>query len=158
MQDANDHLMSEIIDRIRTQRIYLGMSFQDVANITGMSKSTLQRYETGGIRNIPLDKLETLAKALQVTPAYLMGWEENESLQLNHKEQQLLKDYHSLNDLGKNEAEKRVHELTEIPRYQKNFRIACRGEGIKEIDEETARQIAEAAKKAEKLPDDHDLF
>ena len=41
-----------------------------------MSKSTLQRYETGFIKNIPLSRVEALAKALRVTPEYLMGWEE----------------------------------------------------------------------------------
>ena len=28
--------------------------------------------------NIPLDRLERIADVLGVTPAYLMGWEENE--------------------------------------------------------------------------------
>ncbi len=40
-----------------------------------MSKSTLQRYETGAIKNIPLDKLEVLANALKVSPTYLLGIE-----------------------------------------------------------------------------------
>jgi transcriptional regulator with XRE-family HTH domain len=66
----------EIIDRIRNRRLELGLSYQDLADKTGMSKSTLQRYETGFIKNIPLSKVEALAKALRVTPEYLMGWEE----------------------------------------------------------------------------------
>ncbi len=68
--------MDAIIKRIRDRRLELGYSFQDLAEKTNMSKSTLQRYETGAIGNVPLDKLEVLAKALFVTPAYLMGWEE----------------------------------------------------------------------------------
>ena len=66
----------EIIERIRDRRLELGLSYQDLADKTGMSKSTLQRYETGFIKNIPLSKVEALAKALRVTPEYLMGWEE----------------------------------------------------------------------------------
>lgn len=66
----------EIIERIRGRRLELGLSYQDLADKTGMSKSTLQRYETGFIKNIPLSKVEALAKALRVTPEYLMGWEE----------------------------------------------------------------------------------
>ena len=65
--------MLEIINRIKTRRIELGMSYQDLADKTGMSKSTLQRYETGAIKNIPLDKLSDLAEALQLDPIYLMG-------------------------------------------------------------------------------------
>jgi len=67
---------NEIIGRIRDRRLELGLSYQDLADKTGMSKSTLQRYETGFIKNIPLSKVEALAKALRVTPEYLMGWEE----------------------------------------------------------------------------------
>lgn len=63
-----------IIKRVSTRRLELNMSYQDIADKTGLSKSTLQRYETGSIGKLGLDKLEILAYALQVSPAYLMGW------------------------------------------------------------------------------------
>ena len=71
MEEANN-----IVKRIKKRRLELGYSFQDLADKTNMSKSTLQRYETGTIKNLPLDKLEVLASALQTTPSYLMGWDE----------------------------------------------------------------------------------
>lgn len=74
MEDVNN-----IVKRIKKRRLELEYSFQDLADKTNMSKSTLQRYETGAIRNLPLDKLEILATALQTTPAYLMGWENKNS-------------------------------------------------------------------------------
>ena len=64
----------EIINRMKNRRIELGMSYQDLADKTGMSKSTLQRYESGAIRSIPLDRLEDLANALQMDPAFLVGF------------------------------------------------------------------------------------
>lgn len=67
--------MNEIRERVKKRRIHLKLSYQDLAEKTGMSKSTLQRYETGAIRNLPVDKLEVLAKALGTRPGYLMGWE-----------------------------------------------------------------------------------
>lgn len=69
----SDETMKEIMDRIRQRRLDLQYSFQDLADLTGMSKSTLQRYETGGIKNIPLDKLKIFAKALGVTPEWILG-------------------------------------------------------------------------------------
>ena len=66
--------LSVIRERIKKRREELGYSYQNLADLTGLSKSTLQRYETGGIGNLPLDKLEILAKALRFSPAYLMGW------------------------------------------------------------------------------------
>lgn len=70
--------MNSIIKRIKKRRKELGFSYQDLADKTKMSKSTLQRYETGAIKNIPLDKLEVLASALEISPAYLLGIEEEE--------------------------------------------------------------------------------
>ena len=80
MEEVND-----IVKRIKKRRLELEYSFQDLANKTNMSKSTLQRYETGAIRNLPLDKLEILASALQTTPSYLMGWDEKEEETLKAK-------------------------------------------------------------------------
>ncbi|QOX63696.1 helix-turn-helix transcriptional regulator [Anoxybacterium hadale] len=70
-----EETMRNIVERIKSRRIELEYSFQDLADLTGMSKSTLQRYETGGIKNIPLDKLKTMARALKVSPEWIMGWE-----------------------------------------------------------------------------------
>lgn len=72
----NESSMMDIVERIKNQRQKLNLSFQDLADLTGMSKSTLQRYESGAIKNIPLSKVEILASALQTTPEYLMGWDE----------------------------------------------------------------------------------
>ena len=71
--------LNDIRNRISQKKSELNLSYQDMSDKTGLSKSTLQRYITGDIRNLGLDKLEILAKALDVTPGYLMGWEdENE--------------------------------------------------------------------------------
>lgn len=67
--------MQEIMERMKNRRIELDMSYQILADKVGISKSTLQRYETGNIKNMPVDKLEEIAQALMVSPAYLMGWE-----------------------------------------------------------------------------------
>lgn len=68
--------MQEIMNRMKLRREELDMSYQTLSDKVGISKSTLQRYETGSIRNMPIDKLEDIAKALNVSPSYLMGWDE----------------------------------------------------------------------------------
>lgn len=75
-----DKKLDGIRKRIAERRKELNITYQELADMTGMSKSTLQRYETGDIGNVSLDKLEPLARALRVTPAYLMGWEENDKV------------------------------------------------------------------------------
>ena len=52
------------------------MSADRLAELLGKNRSTIYRYEAGEIENLPLDILEPIAKALETTPAYLMGWAE----------------------------------------------------------------------------------
>lgn len=71
---CNSEDLSTIANRIKQRRTELNLSLQDIADMTDMSKSTLQRYETGSIKNIPLQKLGTLARALQTSADWLLGW------------------------------------------------------------------------------------
>ena len=61
--------------RIKERRKYLKMSAEELAKRLGKDRSTIYRYEKGDIENLPLDILEPIAKALETTPQYLMGWE-----------------------------------------------------------------------------------
>lgn len=63
-----------ILSRMRKRRLELGYSYQDLADRTGLNKSTLQRYETGKTNKLPLDKAEIIAAALETTVEYLMGF------------------------------------------------------------------------------------
>jgi repressor LexA len=74
-------------DRIRNQRELMGITQTDLANKVKISKQTLHKYEKNIITNIPSDKIEEIAKILNVTPAYLMGWIDN----LNNFEDNSLK-------------------------------------------------------------------
>lgn len=71
--------LTDLIERIKERRLELEMSYQDLSDATGISKSTLQRYETGYIKKVPINQIEVLAKALHTTPSYLMGWDNSES-------------------------------------------------------------------------------
>ena len=65
--------------RIKLRRQELGKSQTDLAREVGISKQTLYKYETGIVTNIPSDKIELLAKKLETSPSYLMGWEIDEN-------------------------------------------------------------------------------
>ena len=67
-----------IQQRIKERRLALSMTLAQVAYQVGISESTLSRYETSGIQNMGIDKLEKLAEVLKCTPAYLMGWDDAE--------------------------------------------------------------------------------
>ncbi len=68
----------EMLGRMRLRRLELGYSYQDLADRTGLNKSTLQRYETGKTEKLPLDKAEIIARALEIPVEYLLGLEYGE--------------------------------------------------------------------------------
>lgn len=63
-------------ERMKQRRKELGFSAEKVAERLGVSPATIYRYERGDIEKVPGDSLGELAKILQTTPAYLMGWKE----------------------------------------------------------------------------------
>ena len=71
--------MSEgMAQRIKQLRQDRGLTLEQVAEVVGVGKSTVRKWETGMIANMRRDKIADLAKALGTTPAYLMGWKEEE--------------------------------------------------------------------------------
>lgn len=153
-------------DRIKIRREELGITQTELALSIHSTKQTIYKYENSIVTNIPSDKIELLAQALHTTPAYLMGWAENESFDKNKSlrkdtdpyKSQLDDCYNRLNDSGKKEACRRISELTEIPRYiapqdeeqtSKLAIVAMGGDGVKfikttkEADEEVKRILKE---------------
>ncbi len=64
-------------NRIRNRRKELNLSVDEVAEKLNKNRATIYRYENDEIENLPINILEPLAEILDTTPAYLMGWEEN---------------------------------------------------------------------------------
>ena len=64
-------------EKIKTLRIDLGLTQEELALAVGTKKQTIHKYETGIISNIPATKIKAIADKLKTTPAYLMGWEDS---------------------------------------------------------------------------------
>ena len=69
-------------ERIKQRREELGLSVEEVARLLGKHRATIYRYESNEIEKFPTDTLEPIAKALHTTPAYLMGWEDSQNVQV----------------------------------------------------------------------------
>lgn len=61
-------------EKIKFRRKELGLSADQLAEKLGKDRSTIYRYESKEIEKLPIDIIEPLAKALLVSPQYLMGW------------------------------------------------------------------------------------
>lgn len=64
---------TSIADKVKSRRAQLGYSLAELAELSGVNKSTLQRYESGAIKNIPLSRLQALSAALDMEPDELIG-------------------------------------------------------------------------------------
>lgn len=65
----------EFSDKIKYLREENKLTLQDIADKVGVSKPTVQRWESGEIKNLRKDKIKALAQALNTSPAYLMDWD-----------------------------------------------------------------------------------
>lgn len=63
-------------ERIKMRREQLGITQTALADMIGESKQTIYKYESGVVSNIPSDKIEAIANALDVSPAWICGWEQ----------------------------------------------------------------------------------
>lgn len=97
-----------IADRIRNRRLELGLSVDDLAKLLQKNRATVYRYESNYIKSYSPDVLESLAKALQTTPAYFYGYDDStpESRQ------------DDLNDHGSDEIRLLIPGLSKIPPEQ----------------------------------------
>lgn len=67
--------VGERIKKIRTEK---DMQQIDLAVKCDISKQTLYKYENNIVTNIPLSTITKIAKALNVSEAIIMGWEDTE--------------------------------------------------------------------------------
>ncbi|MDY6281863.1 MAG: helix-turn-helix transcriptional regulator [Erysipelotrichaceae bacterium] len=61
-------------ERLKARRHDLGLSLDDVAKAIGVNRSTLARYENGGIEKLPACVIDPLAKTLKISCECLMSW------------------------------------------------------------------------------------
>lgn len=87
--------------RIKLRRKELGMSADKLGELIGKNRATVFRYENGDIEKMPIDIIEPIAEALMTTPAYLMGWEDDNEKTATQK------------DSGMSEAKRELLALAE---------------------------------------------
>lgn len=63
-------------ERIKERRTAMGLTQEDLGDKLGLQKSAIAKYENGRVENIKRTIILDMAKILDCSPAYLMGWEE----------------------------------------------------------------------------------
>lgn len=66
--------MPSLQERIKERRLSCGLTLLQVADKLGIKEATMQRYESGEIRNVKHETIVALSEIFGCSPAYLMGW------------------------------------------------------------------------------------
>lgn len=86
-------MVMEIGERIRRRREELDMTQDDLARAAGYkSRSSINKIEVDG-RGLPQKKIADIAKALKVTPSYLMGWEDEDVAELTAMQEETIEKF-----------------------------------------------------------------
>ena len=67
-------------ERIKSRRTELGMTVEELAGKLKKNRATVYRYESDAIENMSVTVLQPIAEALDTTPAWLMGWDTEQSV------------------------------------------------------------------------------
>lgn len=64
----------DMSERIKSRRLYLGLTQEELGLKLGLQKSAIAKYENGRVENIKRSVIAKMAEVLECSPAYLMGW------------------------------------------------------------------------------------
>jgi transcriptional regulator with XRE-family HTH domain len=60
--------------RIKELRILHGMSQEELGKRIGVQRAAINKYEKGTVENIPIKNIEKIARVFDVSPTYIVGW------------------------------------------------------------------------------------
>ena len=66
-------------ERIKNLRVLSGMSQEELGNRVGVQRAAINKYEKGSVTNIPIATIEKIAQTFDVSPTYIVGWDNTES-------------------------------------------------------------------------------
>ena len=94
--------MYNIGNKLKNRRLELGLTLEDVGQAVGVGRSTVQRWESGLIKNMGRDKIASLARILKMNPVELVPYGNNDQTNYNvsDEDQQRLEALHQDPRLG----------------------------------------------------------
>ena len=72
-----------VANNLKNARIAKDLTQEEVGNLLGVAKQTIQKYEKGVVTNIPVERIQALADIYGVSPIELMDWHEEEPKDIN---------------------------------------------------------------------------
>lgn len=64
----------EMGEIIKSHRLRLGLSQQELGDKVGVNKAAVQKWESGAVENIKRSKIKMLSTIFGISPTVLLGW------------------------------------------------------------------------------------
>lgn len=65
-------------ERIKYLRLLNNMSQEELGKRVGVQRAAINKYEKGSVTNIPISTIEKIANTFDVSPNYIVGWDNAE--------------------------------------------------------------------------------
>ena len=119
-------------ERIKELRAITNMSQEELGRRVGVQRAAINKYEKGTVTNVPIATIENIAKVFDVSPTYLVGWEEKPTNPLAIEVKviesiknifgddyvELMETYSELNKTGKKRVQTYTNEMWHLYRDQ----------------------------------------
>ena len=119
---------NSIGERIKYLRLLADMSQEELGQRVGVQRAAINKYEKGTVENIPIKTIEKMAVIFDVSPTYIVGWDEPGGNQLAAEIKvlggvkqfygndcvDLIESYVNLNNTGKQRVHQMIDDLGKI--------------------------------------------
>ena len=140
--------------RIKELREKYELTQDQLAQKLETTKQTIFKYENGIVTNIPSDKVEKMASIFNVSPSYILGWDDTIAEKPNPKEKHVVEIFRNLNDDGQD----RVIEYAEYVRDTGKYSLDASSLVAQQIAEERKAEERKAhEKKSVSAPAKHTI-
>lgn len=114
--------------RIKELRTLAGMSQEELGKRVGVQRAAINKYEVGSVTNIPLTTIEEMAMVFDVSPTYIVGWDNVSSNPLSAEVKMLkgvqtfygkdavdlLEGYVSMSPTGRKKVIQYINDLSQV--------------------------------------------
>lgn len=108
------------------------MSQEELGKRVGVQRAAVNKYETGGVTNIPLSTVEKIAKVFDVSPSYVVGWDDSATKPLAVEVKlirgiqhfygseivKIIENYQNLNTTGKRRVRQYIEDMSMVYRVE----------------------------------------
>lgn len=81
----------EMGERIKELRLSKGMTMEELGKLVGVQKAAVQKWENGSTKNLKRSTIEKLSQIFDVSPSFLMGMTDTNTVKGEYKKSDILK-------------------------------------------------------------------